>query len=446
MLISASHHVKTPAVELLTHIWEARYVPDWSSVAESKNTADFRRDIIQAASQEGRYKTAAKITERVVVIKCQMASLKAESLYSYIPRVVDFNDAKRMSNFALLIYLKLVEIYQLSASGFADSNRLRTTLSMASHHSSALQQEALSMEAWGMPPIEKLAQELEPLLIEFQQQHIQSKDSRTLGFLTTILNFCNELILHSLSEAERLLISPYFKFVEEQVALPWQRVCLAASNHSLNSPALAIVEQCLPQSQAIAHRTYSQLIERFPAHYSRRGSLNDPGVTHSCIRDLQMNQAYFWLSFLDNTLSPIRDEFVPLCIMVFPGIGVKWELIESWNQLLLEEISSLLDQTQIDQIRPYIDEYLQAFSDRRSEFRQTPKGLQDKAQKKAATSLKKLGQLHPGMASNLSGKANASSGTEKPSASNEVVYLQEKMAALEAELSNARKQINILNQ
>ncbi|MEO1255781.1 MAG: hypothetical protein AAFY41_13000, partial [Bacteroidota bacterium] len=247
MLITLPHQPKTPTVDRLVQIWGERYIPDLSSITDSEDTMEFRQSLVAAASLEGRCDTASKITKRVVAIKCQMASLKTKSLYSYLPSVINFTDTRRLSDFALIIYLKLAEIYQQSAPTAAAAIQNQTTLLVSNHNrNKAAVGAPLSMEAWGMPSIEQLAMELEPLLLEFQQQHILSKDNRTLGFLTTLLNFCNDLILQGLSRIEKLLIYPYFKFIEEQVAVPWQRVCLAASRYTLDSPTFTIVEQCLP--------------------------------------------------------------------------------------------------------------------------------------------------------------------------------------------------------
>lgn len=73
-----------------------------------------------------------------------------------------------------------------------------------------------------------------------QEQYLISKDWRSLGFITTQINFSNALLLEQLTPIEQILISPYLTFIEEQVALPWQRICAAAVNHDLTSPAFAI--------------------------------------------------------------------------------------------------------------------------------------------------------------------------------------------------------------
>jgi hypothetical protein len=219
-----------------------------------------------------------------------------------------------------------------------------------------------------MPPIAELATELEPLLLQFQKHHVASQDCRTVGFLTTLLNFSNRLIPDKLTLPEQILIQPYLKFVEEQVALPWQRICAAAAWYQTDSPTFQLVEQMLPQSGEIAQAVYPKLVQLLPNHRSRRGKLNDPGITHSCLRDLEMFQAYLWLCFLEKSMMPIEQELVDLCVMVMTGVKVKWEMTELWNKLLTEEILSRVTPQQKLLLLPYTTRMQQAFSKQQMSF------------------------------------------------------------------------------
>lgn len=441
MLITVPNKAKTPTVNQLVKIWAKRYVPDLSSVKSEENSANFQQQLIQKASLQSRIETAAKITRRVIALKCQMASLKAKSLYAYFPTAITFTDTQRLSDFALLIYLKLAEIYQQPPLSSASEVKIRTAFFVSNEvNDDSLLEDSLSMEDWGMPSIENLAVELEPLLLEFQKQHILSEDKRTLGFLTTLLNFCNDLILQGMTITEQLLIYPYFKFVEEQVALPWQRVCLAASHHELDSLSFVTAANSLPQAEAIARRTYNRLVENLPHHHSRRGLLKDTGVSHSTLRDLQMNQAYLWLSVLEGTLSSVEDELVPLCTLVFPAIGVSWELITLSNQVLFDELLAVMSQAQADHIRPYVNEYVQAFNRRQSEFQEIPEGVRTEAKATSLNPLEALGQLQSQAAGSKSpmhsdavGHQDSPTAEPLPNAS-DIARLQAKMAKLEAEL------------
>lgn len=351
-MLVITQFAKTPSVARLTKFWAERYTLDLSSDC-LQDPAWSYRELAQAASLEGRANTAAKLEPSLVDIKCQMAGILARQLYEYTPNTLDLNEARRLTQSAYQIYLKLIEVYQLS-SGI-------TTSSWAMAGDS-------SLCAWGIPDIEQLAKILEPVLLEFQEQHIASKDWRTLGFITTLLNFSNKLLLYNLTPIEQALIIPYFKFVEEQVAIPWQRVCAAAAKHEQGSPALTLVEQLLPDCDRIAQSVYSRMTQLFPNHRSRRGGLTDPGIKHSCIRDLNMFQAYLWLCVLEGSMESVEKELVALCIMVMEGVGVSWELTEQWTELLIYEIMSRVTLEQRSLLQPYSQGMQQAFFKKRSRW------------------------------------------------------------------------------
>jgi hypothetical protein len=223
-----------------------------------------------------------------------------------------------------------------------------------------------------MLPIEQLSTALEPVLLEFQEQHRVSKDWRMLGFMTTQLNFSNKLLLRELTPVEKVLVNPYLKFVEEQVALPWQRICAAAANHELDSCILSVVMQMLPAAQEIAEATYHRFTQLQPNHRSLRGGLSDRGVKHSCLRDLNMFQAYLWLCVLEESIAAVEQELISLCVMVTQSVEMTWELIEKWIKVLTDEILSRLNPQQQALVQPYTQTIQQAFLEKRVELGANP--------------------------------------------------------------------------
>jgi len=366
-VLKTTHLPKTPSVNRLVKLWAQRYTPDLSPLASKPDKASAYGALSIAASPEGRAATAIKLNQRLIEIKCQMAAIETNCLYGYVPKIVDFSDAKLLAPYAFEIYQKLIDIYQQSS----DTISPYTLMSLIA----AANSNKTSPASGGMP-VEKLAKELEPLLIAFQGQHIALRDWRTLGFITTLLNFSNKLMPDKLTLPEQILIKPYFRFVEEQVALPWQRICAAAARHQLDSSALILVEQMIPQSLEIAHAVYYKLVQLLPNHRSRRGGLDDPGIKHSCLRDLQMFQGYLWLCLLEDTMNPIEHELVDLCVMVMTGVKVKWEMTELWNKLLMEEIISRITLGQKSILQPYASAMEKAFIKEQLRFQITPEYTQ----------------------------------------------------------------------
>lgn len=348
MLVS-SQLLQVPTVEQLVDIWADRYLPNLSILSIS-NDSSIRRDLRDAASPIGRTQTVAKLPSRLVEEKCNLAAIRTKDLYTRLPEVCDFGEALRLAQFASRIYLKLLEIYRESpAVALSSKDALRQTFGDS------------SLSAWGIPKIDKLAHALEPLLLQFQEQHMISKNWRTLGFITTQMNFSNALLLEQLTPVEQVLITPYLKFVEEQVALPWQRICAAAAKHDLTSPAFILVKQMLPLVSEISLAVCERLCQTFPNHHSRRGKLSQSAVQHSCLRDLSMFQAYFWLSVLQGNLKVVEQELVALCIVVLECVGVPWEITIQGNQFLMDEILRRLNPQQQVLVKPYIEGMTRAF-------------------------------------------------------------------------------------
>jgi hypothetical protein len=332
----------TPSSKRLIQAWSQLYAPD-CSVFSSIDDNSFQQ-WIDAALPTGRAATVAKLDSRLIEMKCQIASIQTKELYNYMPAVLDFNELRRLADASLRLYQQLFDLYQQHAPCIAPS--LNQSLALASGSEWAA-------SGWGIPDLQQLAQALEPILLEFQQFHQQAQDWRSIGFLTTQLNFCNDWLTGSLTPPELLLLSPYLRFVEEQVAHPWQQVCAAGAQYTLNDPVLLLVESMIPMAGGIAHVVYRQLQEQLPSHQSRRGTLKHSGVTHSCLRDLKMFQSYLWLCVLKQSMTPVEEELLRLCIMVLPSVEVKWKLIELWIQTLADEIICRIEPSQHHYVLPY---------------------------------------------------------------------------------------------
>jgi len=352
MLVSAKI-AKAPSVERLLHLWMERYTPNLSLLTPARDPW-ILSDIVESTLPEGRATTVTKLHELLDNCNCDFLHTTAKSLHGYMPGILDFDEASHLTELASQVYMEVLKHYQYAAAIEASPiNKLWALTSRAS--------SGASHQAWGIPNIPTLTLTLEPSLLDLQKQHIALLDWRTLGFMTTVLNLIATQLLQQLTLVEQVLITPYFKFVEEQIALPWQRLCAAADKHSLDAPRFMLVEQMMPASPDIAQTVYCRLMHLFPKHCSRRGTLNQPEVMHSCLRDLEMFQSYLWLCILEDSLQPVTQELVTLCVMVMQSVGVKWELIAQWNQLLLDEIVRRVTPEQKALLLPYIEGMQQAF-------------------------------------------------------------------------------------
>ena len=87
--------------------------------------------------------------------------------------------------------------------------------------------------------------------------------------------------------------------------------------------------------------------------------MSNPHVAHSCLRDLEMFQAYLWLCVLEESLRPIERELVSLCVMVMPSVGVELK------RLLTDEIISRVQPEHKPLFLNYTQGMEQAFFDAR---------------------------------------------------------------------------------
>ena len=342
--------ISNASVSRLVDLWIQRYVPNLATFSPSGGLTVATLEA--AATPEAKSQTVAKL-KRLIQINCEFAAIKTDVLFSYIPNVVNLSESQKLAKVVSQVYETVLAVYQHSSLTV-----LKSKPSLLLHNVF----EDLEIPVLGRREVEQLLIGLEPVLLEFQQQHLIVKDPRTIGFMTTQFHFSTQLMLSKLTPPEQVLISPYFKLIEEQVCMPWKRVCNAAASYDLNSPKLAVVDQLLPQSYEIAVDVCHQAAILYPNSSSLRGSLSHPGVIASTIRDLQMFQSYLWLSVLEGNLDSVEQALLPLCVMVFPSIGVTWRLVAQMLKLLMEEVISRVEPQNKDLILPYTEAMQQLFA------------------------------------------------------------------------------------
>jgi hypothetical protein len=318
-------------------------------------------DLSEAASSAGRAKTVAKL-ERLLYNNCELAGIRTNALFTYIPKIVNLEDARRLSPCITQIYQKACSVYEKQSPSLCSllARPVATTSDAATgavHFSRTVHQE------WTEPMLEQLITAIEPLLGNLQEQLMLAPDRRTLGFMTTQFHFSSKFLLEKLTLAEQVLLVPYFKFVEEQVSIPWQRVCTAAAKYSPDTPPIKMVERCLPVTQEIASIVYRRTAQVYCDHRSRRGDLREAGVMNSTIRDLEMFQVYLWLCFLEKDIATLEQTLIPLCVLVFPSVGVKWELARQTIRFLVNEVMDRLEPAQRTLMLPYTQALQDMFAD-----------------------------------------------------------------------------------
>ncbi|MCA1993638.1 MAG: hypothetical protein LDL41_16585, partial [Coleofasciculus sp. S288] len=241
--------VNNASVHCLVKRWGERYVPDLSVLSCPEAS-----QLIGVACLEGRAKTVAKL-QRVMQLNCECAGIKTDVLFSYIPNVVNLSESQRLAHYVWQVYEKVLELYKQQSPSPVTLATVSSRFAGTTDFSSDFLTK-WAMPMLEMPDIEQLAMVTAPVLQQLQAQHRLTSDSRAIGFISTQFHFSTELIFKRLTHLEQVLLSPYFKFAEEQVCIPLQRVCQAAAQHPPDSPSLAIVQHLLPLSQEIASSVY----------------------------------------------------------------------------------------------------------------------------------------------------------------------------------------------
>ncbi len=158
-----------------------------------------------------------------------------------------------------------------------------------------------------------------------------------------------------------MLIYPYLQFAEEQVCIPWQEVCQVAMRYPAHAPEVLLVEQMIQMSDRIAFTVYQQGRQQLAAMKSNRGDMSHPEVAASIIRDTTMFQGYLWLCFLKGDMTAVQNRLLPLCLMVFPSVGLSWEWVYQMLEMMIEQVKTHLTPHQWDAVRPITDQLLETF-------------------------------------------------------------------------------------
>jgi hypothetical protein len=324
-LISVVGRPASSSAERLLKIWAERYLPDASFflLSDQISTADLTR----ASSLQGRTETAQKL-KRILYFYSKLAWLRTSELLSEDPNVANLAEIRFLAQFLSQVFEKILEVYTWQQPPIP-------LIKSFEFNQSAQKGAVLTQE---LPAIYHLAEEFKPVLAQLQQQHVLANNPDILGFTTTQFHFSTEELLKRVTPAERLMLSPYFKFAEEQICIPWQQICAATHRHAADSSVLSFVEKTLAASQAIADTVFQQLLDSYPAYESRRGKLSQPSVRASAVRDIVMFQAYLSLCILEDSMASVEQKLLPLCRTVFPRVGVTSVFIKRSLQLLVDEI------------------------------------------------------------------------------------------------------------
>lgn len=194
------------------------------------------------------------------------------------------------------------------------------------------------------------------------RQKYTAVDPRVIGFVSMQFHYCGQLLLELLPQPEKATLGNYFKVIDDHLYIPLQRFYDVAAQYDYDAPALESIRKLLPTSSEVARKIATRMIELYPDYHCYSGLLSDPSVQVSSIRDVEMFQVYLWLCVLEQSIAAIQQELFPLCVMLYPTLKVRWELVRQMLNLIGIELQECLEPEQRSLFTPYFRSLWDLFS------------------------------------------------------------------------------------
>jgi len=315
------------ALHSLAALWARKYVISLTTRDEAEKLRR-NKNLFEATSKEGRANTAQTLIQSLTLASAQAWS-KTETLLS--------EEVKRHG-----INPDLINPWQIAE----DSHKLF--------------QRALEAYA------NRLTARRLSVILGTDFGHIRRKytahDPRTLGFVSMQFHYTGMMLLEQLSPPEQALFAPYVKVMDDHLYMPLRDAYEAAANYELDAPILLAVQKLLPVSTRIAQSVCNQVCRSRPNYESYSGPLGSTVVRTSSVRDVEMFQVYLCLCALENSIRSVQQELFPLCVMLYPRLGVRWELVQEMLRIMGWEMHDRLTPDHLDVFLPYLRAFTEMFS------------------------------------------------------------------------------------
>lgn len=342
----------------LAEIWAKKYVAQLEVDPQAELTTapvNFS-DLI---SREGRAQTAASLKQALRFTSAQAWS-KTEALLAQEVQRQRINpgliDPWQIAEDSLYLFEKTLEVYTEQAP----PHQISVLVESGNATYSAYEKAVASFTE--LPTPGRLSYVIAADVGSTRKKYT-AQDPRVLGFMSMQFHYTGQLLLDLLSPLERALVSSYFKVIDDHLYMPLQRSYEAAAQHEFNSPALQAVQKLLPISSAVAKSLCDRVATMYAGYHSHAGALISPAVRISSLRDVEMFQVYLCLCCLEGNIQALQQELFPLCVMLYPPLKVRWELVRHMLRFLGQEISDRLGSTHAESFRPYFRALWSMFSE-----------------------------------------------------------------------------------
>jgi len=313
------------SLQTLAILWARKYV---SAVETRREAAQAIQSAAEHRSDEGRRLTAGRLRDQLSLASAQAWST-TETLLAGELQAHDVNPS----------LIRPLEIAQ-------DSQRIF--------------ERALDAYAQAIAP-RKLSVLIGQDIGKVRQRYT-AQDPRVIGFVSLQFHHTGQTLLNGSSQPEQNLLQPYLKVMDDHMYMPLRETYLAAADHSPQSPKLQAVQRLLPISSTIAQLVCKKIRRVNSGYRSYSGSLRSESVRSSSVRDVEMFQIYLCLSVLSSGIEAVQRELFPLCVMLYPPLGVKWSLVQDMLQALTWEMADQLDGDDMAVFIPYLRLFSDMFS------------------------------------------------------------------------------------
>lgn len=347
------------STDSLAQQWAQKYVQNLELCGQEQILSD-RLDLARVVSQAGREQTAEKLLNALRFVSAQ-AWNKTEILLAKEVRRHQIDpeliDPWEIAADSFRIYDKVLSVYTQKAQ----SKNLSVSVTLSgTYTSSPVCEKTIEVCTDRVEP-SRLSVIVGSEIGKIRQKYTQN-DPRLIGFVSMQFHYTSQMLLDLLSPLEQMLVSAYFKVIDDHLYMPLQRAYHAAAEHPYESSILQAVHQWLPLGTDIATKICQQIRREFPLYSSHTGKLSHTQVEISSIRDVEMFQVYLWVCALEGNINVVQQELFPLCVMLYPPLRVDWELVRRLVSLLEQHIKINLKLKSFNIFEPYFVALGQMFS------------------------------------------------------------------------------------
>lgn len=190
-----------------------------------------------------------------------------------------------------------------------------------------------------------------------------ASDPRVLGFMSMQFHYTGQLLIEDVPASEKETIRRFLKVMDDHLYMPLHRSYEAAAQHDYNAPELMAVRQLLPLTTQMAELICTTVAQRHPNYTCLNGRLDNPIVRISSVRDAEMFQVYLCLCVLEGSIASVQQELFPLCVLLYPPLNVRWDLVRDLLRLIDQSIQMHLAPSSAAIFKRYLGALQDMFSE-----------------------------------------------------------------------------------